>query len=219
MMGFSQHNRLNFLDTSAYHYNRRYASSGYELDKSQPPFSDGAPIFDPILFFSQNSHLICSGNDRRLNNNVAQAFRYRNNESPILLVFPDFPGINLKGCTRVKLMKRRDLTSTDATQAEFVPTGSYSLRQQRTPHGYFKEPKQPTPYLDKPPSAGDYLGDVTQSHMYLTVVCQADDRCPCHGCVIRINTVRKFIRNSLFVLTIYRMEISRCSKETKIHHS
>jgi hypothetical protein len=220
-MTFPKDNSVHFLDTYARQYQNRYVSSGYELDKSEPPFSDGAPIFDPILFYSKNSHLICSSTDIPLNALLDETFtdREESNYSPILLLFPDFPWI--KDCTRVKLMKRRDSSSTDKTEAEFSPTGSYSLRPPTTPHRYPAEPRQLSQYFDQPPSqlAVDYLRDVTLSHMYLTVLCQADDRCPCHGCVIRLNTVRKVIRNSPLVLTIYRREILRFPKETMIHHS
>jgi hypothetical protein len=200
-----------FMDTSSAHNYYRYISSGYEIEQSQPPVTgpDGVGEFDPILFYSQNSHLICVNNSKRTN--LQTAFKRRNDPGRVLLLFPDFPWITDSSCTRVKLIKQRDPGSTDSTMGVFAPTGSYSLGPQSTPHGYSTASSQLSQYYDQPPSesGGGDIRDARQSTMRLTVVCKDEDLCQCHGCLVKFNTVRKLrlLRNSPLVLTIFRMEI------------
>jgi hypothetical protein len=172
----------------------RYVSSGYELGESELSHArDGTPILlDPILFYSQNSHRICTHTlTSETTGYLSSAFKGHKklDSSPVLLLFPDFPW--LEGCPRVKLMKTHD---PDVTKDEFSPTSLYEtrLRTKQSPYAV---------HLLLPP-ADNTVVDFGLSHMYFTVVCGADDRCGCDGCAITLTTVRKLIGDPPLVLTL-----------------
>jgi hypothetical protein len=183
--------RTHWLDVSGRPENhRRYSTSGYELGSQE----DATSNYDPILFYSLNSHRVCP-HKLMTNSYPSDAFRGRQNtgDDPILLLVPDFPW--LKDCARVRLMKLRDSSSSGVTKPEFSPTGLYttSLRHR--------------------------LVHVTQSPMSFTVICLEENQCRCHGCVIILGQVRKLTIRSPSVLTIYRMDISGVWKETNANLS
>jgi hypothetical protein len=174
----------------------RYMSSGYELGSEERPCIYGGEtrICDPILFYSRNSHRLCRHKPIR-NTYPSTEFKGRENKghNPALLLFPDSPW--LKNCTRVRLMKLRNSSSSDVTEAEFAPTGRYTTSLRHHPV------------------------DVTESPMYFTVLCRVEDLCRCHGCVITLDEVWMLTSNSPVVLSIYRMDISRFWMETNLNYS
>jgi hypothetical protein len=200
-----------FLDASVMKNSYRYSSSGYELGESEPFTTKyGTTILvDPILFYSQNSHLICGDIPEAPKSTSSSAFQGHSHSSPVLLLMPDFPW--LVGCTRVKLINMPDSRSREVRNAEFSPTGLYSFRPQEPAQHYRTGRGQQRLYSEQPPSqlVGDDLLAIAHSDMFFTVECQAEDQCSCHGRLITLSNVRKLISNSPSVLTLHRMDPSQ----------
>jgi hypothetical protein len=195
---------------------KRFSSSGYELGESEPFVAkDGTILVDPILFYSQNSHLICK-------HTTSLGFHGRSPSSPVLLLLPDFPWlVGSRTCTRVKLINMPDSRSRNLRKVEFSPTGLYSLRPQEPPLHYNIGLGQQGLYSEQPSSqlVGNDRVVVRPPDMYFAVECQAEDQCLYHGRVITLTKVRKLISHSPSVLTSSRRDPSRCSEEDRLKNS
>jgi hypothetical protein len=196
-----------------------YVSAGYELETSEQSSSttDGHPEFDPILFFSQNSHLICEDilitTDPSSGPQAVSSKYSRQN----LFLFPDFPWIKFDHCTRVRLMKRRTPSFSPVPPTEFSPTGLYEImarphhmvrRYNQGPEEFTLDPQGSQSQSQSPSQKRHDVFDTREEPMYFTVLCRSKDRCGSHGRVIMVDEVSHHPTKYPMILTISSVDIS-----------
>jgi hypothetical protein len=146
---------------------RSYLTSGYELGKGEQ--TNGLGTFDPILYYSQNSHLVCH---RHLSTAEYPGSQFQGYEDgcPYLFLFPYFPW--LEGCTRVKLFDRGNHPPSAGSMVEFSPTNLYDItliareRAQRYSGSHVQDVEYPgLVILESNPIQGKYPVDATVPQM------------------------------------------------------